>query len=172
MQSLPYVTGDYTYEKLLLIHHLSSQDNVFEIVTTPHIRNVMRQNAEYPAYSQPNTHNNFDMAQETSNNFNFQSGPIGMPQAQNISRTPMQANLGHPAQEHLKTVPQVDMPEQGPDDITSGFDNYNESALLQTGPGPAFDSTNEHTFPPLAHSTPIQTSNSDKTVIFNLTPGH
>ena len=91
------------------------------------------------------------MAQESSNNFNFQSGPISMPQAQNASRTPMQANLGHPAQEQQQTVPQVDMLEQVPDDTTSCYNNYPESALSQTRPVlPAFDSSNEHTYLPLA----------------------
>ena len=68
----------------------------------------------------------------------------------------MQANLGHPAQEQQKMVTWVVMPEQIPDDTTSGLNNYPESALSQTRPVlPAFDSSNEHIYSPLAQSAPI-----------------
>ena len=52
-----------------------------------------------------NTHESINMAQESSNNLNFQTRPTSMPQTQNASRNPMQANLGHPAQEQQQTVP-------------------------------------------------------------------
>ena len=102
-----------------------------------------------------NTHESINMAQESSNNLNFQTRPTSMPQTQNASRNPMQANLGHPAQEQPQTVPQVEMPEQVPDDITSCFNNHSESASSQTRPVlPDFDPSNEHTYPPLGQSAP------------------
>ena len=65
------------------------------------------------------------------------------------------------------------MPEQVPDDITSCFNNYPESASSQTRPVlPVLDSSNEHTYPPLAQSAPIPTGPMNKTVIFNSTPGY
>ena len=93
---------------------MSSHDNIFQIVTTKHIRNLIRQNAQYPAYSQPNTHNSFDMAQETSNNSYFQYGPIGMPQAQNISQVPMQAKI----------------PEHRTDNLRPSFDSDKEDTIF------------------------------------------
>ena len=47
-----------------------------------------------------------------------------MPQpSQYALRNPMQANLEHPAQEQHQTVPQVEIPQSEPDDITSNFNN-------------------------------------------------
>ena len=43
----------------------------------------------------------------------------------------MQANL-ESDQEHLKMVPQVQLPGQRPEDTTSGLNNSNKDALFQT----------------------------------------
>ena len=71
IHSLPYITRDYAHEKLFLINHVSTKENIFNIITTPNMRDAMRQNTEYSANSTRNTHESIDMTQESSNNFNF-----------------------------------------------------------------------------------------------------
>ena len=76
-----------------------------------------------------------------------------MPQAQNSSSPFMQANLEQPDGEHLKTVPQVHLPGQQSDDITSGHINSSRDAQIQPEPKlPKFDATNESLHVPLAQT--------------------
>ena len=76
-------------------------------------------------------------------------------------------------QEQQQTVPQLEILEHVPDDITSSFNNHSESASSQTRPVlPDLDPSNEHTFPPLGQSAPIPTSTKmNKTVRFSPIPG-
>ena len=72
VHSLPYIAWEYAYEKLLLIQHLSNEDNVFEIVTTPMIRNAWAQNADISINNPSNTLDNSDMSLDSSINLNSQ----------------------------------------------------------------------------------------------------
>ena len=85
----------------------------------------------------------------------------------------MQANLGHPAQEQQQMVPQVEIPQSVPDDITSSLNNHSESASSQPRTTlPNFDPNSEHIFPPLSQSASKPTgTKKKKSVTFNPTPG-
>ena len=133
------------------------------------IRNAWAQNADISINNPSNTLDNSNMSLDSSINLNSQSGPVRMPQAQNLSSPPMQAKLGT-GQEHLKTVPQVQLPGQRPDDTTSGLNNSNIDAPVQTGPPlPAFNPSYENIYPPLAQS---HHSQNTKNVRFTAAPGH
>ena len=70
-------------------------------------------------------------------------------------------------------VPQVEIPQSVPDDITSSFNNLSESASSQPRTTlPNFDPTSEYLFPPLYQSNlrPTDTKKK-KSVTFNPTPG-
>ena len=70
-------------------------------------------------------------------------------------------------------VPQVEIPQHVPDDITSSLNNHSESASSQTKTTlPNFDHNSDHTFKPLSQSDSIPTSTKMiKTVRFNPIPG-
>ena len=135
---------------------MSNKDNVFETITTPLIRNAWAQNADSSMNNLSNTLDNLNMSLNNSNNLNSQVETFRMPEAQNLSSPPMQANL-RIDQEHLKTVPQVQLPGQRPEDTNSGLNNSNNDAQFQTGPHlPAFNPNYENIYPPLAQSDQLQ----------------
>ena len=80
-----------------------------------------------------------------SSSLNLQSEPIEMPQAQNSSSPFMQANLEQPDGKHLEMVPQVHLPGQQSDNITSGHINSSRDVQPQPKPMlPNFNTFNEN----------------------------